>query len=87
MIKTTELYHFLKDIDEDFSPYLSSKVNLSEYVEKIQNHAELIVDQTVSLRGLVILYCNDVVNYKAYISLVGVRREFRGMGIARKMMV
>ena len=87
MIKTSELYHFLKDIDQDFSPYLSSKVVLSEYVEKIQNHAELIVDKTVALRGIVVLYCNDVVNFKAYISLVGVRSEFRGMGIARKMMV
>lgn len=87
MISETELYNFLKDIDEDFTPYLSSKVILSEYVEKIQNNAELIVDKTVALRGLVVLYCNDVVNFKAYISLVGVRHEFRGMGIARKMMV
>lgn len=87
MVSVIELYNFLKDIDEDFTPCLSSKVNLSEYIEKIQNQAELIVDQAVSLRGLVILYCNDVVNYKAYISLVGVSREFRGMGIARKMMV
>lgn len=87
MVSIIELYNFLKDIDEDFTPCLSSKVNLSEYIVKIHNHAELIVDQAVSLRGLVILYCNDVVNFKAYITLVGVRREFRGMGIARKMMV
>lgn len=87
MVSVTELYNFLKDIDEDFTPYLSSKVVLSEYVEKIQKHAELIVDQTAELRGLVVLYCNDVVKLKAYISLVGVRSEFRGMGIARKMMV
>lgn len=34
MISETELYNFLKDIDEDFTPYLSSMVVLSEYVEK-----------------------------------------------------
>lgn len=87
MVKLSELYNFLKDIDEDFSPCLSSKVDFEEFVLKIQNHAELIVDKAVILRGLVVLYCNDVSNYKAYISLVGIRREFRGMGIARKLMI
>lgn len=87
MVKMSELYNFLKDIDEDFFPCLSSKVDLEEFVEKIQNHAELIVDKTVILRGLVVLYCNDFSNYKAYISLVGIRREFRGMGIARRLMI
>lgn len=87
MVKMSYLYNFLKDIDEDFSPCLSSKVDLEEFVEKIQNYAELIVDETVILRGLVVLYCNDFSNYKAYISLVGIRREFRGMGIARRLMI
>jgi ribosomal protein S18 acetylase RimI-like enzyme len=87
MVKMSDLYNFLKDIDEDFSPCLSSKVDLEEFVEKIQNYAELIVDETVILRGLVVLYCNDFSNYKAYISLVGIRREFRGMGIARRLMI
>ena len=41
MIKIAELYQFLKEIDEDFSPNLSSKVVLSEYAEKIQNKAKI----------------------------------------------
>ena len=86
MVEVTILYEFLKDIDGDFTPHLSCKVNLDEYVAKIQNNAELIVDIDKILRGLVVLYCNDVINYKAYISLVGVKQEFRGKGIARKMM-
>ena len=87
MLKMSDLYNFLKDIDEDFTPCLSSKVDLELFVEKIQNYAELVVDETVILRGLVVLYCNDFSNYKAYISLVGIRREFRGMGIARRLMI
>lgn len=87
MIKESHLYDFLSDIDQDFSPCLSSKVNLKEYVTKILDNAELIVDVDYNLRGLVVLYCNDIANRKAYISLCGVRKEFRGKGIARQLMI
>lgn len=87
MVKASDLYDFLNEIDEDFSPHLSNKVNLHEYVLKIQNNAELIVDNECVLRGLIVLYCNDYIQKRAYISLVGVRRDFRGRGIARKMMM
>lgn len=86
MINEANLYDFLSEIDEDFSPHLSSKVELHQYVVKIQRYAELVIDEDRILRGLVVLYCNDTINYKAYISLVGVRKCFRGQGIARKMM-
>ena len=87
MIKIAELYQFLKEIDEDFSPNLSSKVVLSEYAEKIQNKAKLIIDiDNNIIRGLVVLYCNDLDNKNAYISLVGVKKDYRGRGIARNMM-
>lgn len=87
MMNKIHLYNFLKDIDNDFSPCLSSKVNIEEYVTKIMNNAELVVDINQALRGLVVLYCNDTVNHKAYISLCGVRKEFRGKGIARNLMI
>ena len=87
MIKENQLYDFLSTIDQDFSPCLSSKVSLKDYVIKILGNAELIVDVDCTLRGLVVLYCNDMVNGKAYISLCGVRKEFRGKGIARQLMM
>ena len=86
MINEANLFDFLSEIDEDFSPHLSTKVELHQYVVKIQRYAELVIDEDRILRGLVVLYCNDTINYKAYISLVGVRKCFRGKGIARKMM-
>lgn len=87
MVKASDLYRFLREIDEDFSPSLSSKVTLFEYVEKIQNKAELIIDiDNNIIRGLVVLYCNNLDNRNAYISLVGVKKDYRGRGIARNLM-
>lgn len=75
---------FLNKVDKDFSPPLSSKVDLKDYILKIQEKAELIIEEQNGLiRGLVILYCNDFETKIAYISLVGVLPEFRGMGIAK----
>ena len=75
---------FLNKVDKDFSPPLSSKVDLKDYILKIQEKAELITEEQNGLiRGLVILYCNDFETKIAYISLVGVLPEFRGMGIAK----
>ena len=75
---------FLNKVDKDFSPPLSSKVDLKDYILKIQEKAELITEEQNGLiRGLVILYCNDFETKIAYISLVGDLPEFRGMGIAK----
>lgn len=79
---------FLYKIDNDFNPPLSSKTNLSDYVKKVIENAELIIDQKDGkIRGLVVLYCNDYDTKSAYIPLVGVLSEFRGCGIAKKCML
>ena len=43
-------------------------MNLHDYVEKIIDKAELILDfDDDKIKGMVVLYCNDYVNRKAYI--------------------
>lgn len=80
------LLDFLIRIDSDFRPALSRKVILSDYVRKIQDKAELVMEwDGESLSGLVVLYCNDTVSLTAYIALVGVSSSYRGQGIARRM--
>lgn len=87
MVEKKQLYGFFQEIDNDFSPSLSSKVDIEEYTIKILNNAELIADVDHELRGLVVLYCNDVLKKKAYIPLCGVRKDYRGNGIARNLMI
>lgn len=83
-----DVLSFLKAIDQDFIPSLSCKVNLEEYIDKILKKANLICcySPNRTLIGLIIFYCNNTITHKAYISLVGVHKNFRGKGIAKKMM-
>lgn len=87
MIKN-EILRFLKDIDNDFYPPLSEKVILEEYVDKIYQKSHLISHclDDGKVVGLVVVYCNDFINYRAYVALVGVLKDYRGKGIAEMMM-
>ncbi len=86
--KKEKLLIFLLQVDHDFSPPLSSKVNLEEYVEKITQQAKLVIrySKDREIIGLTVLYCNDLKELKAYVSLVAVARDQRSRGYARDMM-
>ena len=73
--------------DEQFSPPLSSRVNLSEYCEKLALNAtrfEAWSDKT--LIGLVAAYCTHPERGFAHISSVSVLSAYTGQGIARRLM-
>lgn len=84
-----ELLIFLDSINEDFNPYLTAKVNLREFVDKITDKAVLIYqrDNNSRLVGLVVLYCNNEKERISYISLVGVHKDYRRKGIAKKLLI
>lgn len=81
-----QLVDFLLKIDEDFPIPLSDKVNIVEYAKKLLDKANLIADiEGDSIRGLVAGYTQDIVGESAYISLVGVKSEFRAQGIGKQL--
>lgn len=82
------LLNFLQTIDQDFTPKLSEKVNLDVFINKIVDNANIVIDfENNEIRGLLVLYCNDSINKYAYISLCGVIRQYRGMGLAKKLLL
>lgn len=83
-----EILRFLKDIDNDFNPSLSEKVILEEYVDKIYKKSHLVSHclNNGKIVGLLVVYCNDFIDYRAYVALVGVLKDYRGRGIAERMM-
>lgn len=85
---TDKLLNFLRKQDHDFSPSLSSKVNLADYVKKISEQAKLIIRYSADreIIGLAVLYCNDTNEMKAYVSLVAVSKDHRSKGHASDMM-
>lgn len=88
ILKKEQIVDFLESVNYDFNPPLTEKVNLSEYVEKILSSAHLIyrLSSENKLIGLVVLYCNNIVDLKSYIALVAVRKDYRGKGLAKDMM-
>jgi len=82
-----KLLLFLQCVDRDFCPALSEKVYLPDYVRKIMENADLLLDYDEDrIVGLVVLYCNDEIKKRAYIPLVGVAVGYRNRGIARNLM-
>jgi 2-polyprenyl-3-methyl-5-hydroxy-6-metoxy-1,4-benzoquinol methylase/GNAT superfamily N-acetyltransferase len=72
--------------DADFTPALSSRVDLGQFVSKIIERAVLFEAWSGScLAGIVAAYCNDTERKRAFITHVSVLREFRGLGIADRL--
>ena len=82
--KTVQNYYdFLVKIDHDFPVPLSYKTDLKDYAHKIYDLAnvECIFDGD-SIIAMVAGYIDNCINNCAYISLVGVLKEYRGTGKA-----
>lgn len=88
MTRKELVLEFLLKVDKEFKPALSEKTSIEEYVDKISSLAELIVaEDDNGIYGLTVLYCNDMLEKRAYVALVGVLPEYRGKGVARQMMI
>lgn len=82
-----EIAEFLKKSDADFVPLLSSRVEISDYANKIASKATRFEAWSGGkLIGLVAAYCNDLEKRIAFITSVNVLREWTGKGIAAKLM-
>ena len=82
------LMEFLQKVDKDFTPYLSQKIDLSSFCDKMLANAKLFVSCSTNgeIKGLVALYANDFTKKYAYIPLLAVAPMFRKQGIARTLM-
>lgn len=81
------LLAFLEEINDDFTPKLSEKVCLKEYINKLRERANLIYkNKDNKIIGLVVLYCNDKQTNIGYVALCGVLKKWRGKGFARDLM-
>lgn len=85
-IEKEKFFDFIKKINYDFPIPVSEKVDLNEYCEKLWEKAELVAEvQDGEIRGLVAGYVNDLKNGSAYMSLLGVSRDFRNQGLGKKL--
>ena len=88
--KLTEksLLHFFLDVDKDFNPPLSQRLNIEEYVNKLYSLSDFFCEYNVDgyLVGIVAIYLYDPNNDKAFIPFVAVKDSERGRGVAKKIL-
>lgn len=81
-----KLTNFIYEIDDIFYVPLSTKVDINDYVEKIYNNGiALIIKIEDKIIATLLGYCNDQKNKLAYISTIGVKKEYRGLGIGTEL--
>lgn len=77
------LIKFILAQDITFSPPLSSKVNINEFVQKIMASA-IIVKAVLNneIIGIASFYTNDFISFEGHLTLLTVDEKYRNMGIA-----
>lgn len=83
------LRRFLKEVDGDFSPALSERVDLDVFADKLLKNANFFYDESDrgNIKCLVAMYANDFEKKYAYIPLVAVASNYRKQGLGSKMML
>lgn len=68
----------IKDSDLEFSPPLSERVKIDNYVQKVFKQGEIYIYQVEKeIKGILLIYINDSLEYKSYLSLILVKKDFR----------
>ena len=83
----TEICFFLKEVDKDFPIFLSSKCSLEDLANKFDQYADVIVavDKNVFV-GLIAAYISNSKEELAFVSVLGVNKEYRGIGIGNRLL-
>ncbi len=86
-IEEEDLVNFIYEINDDFNPKLSERIQIFDYSKKLIEHANFHVVKLDSLTiGLIAFYCNDLKTRNAYIPIMGIKNQFRGLGIGKKLL-
>lgn len=81
-ISLLNLVEFLESVDSDFPISLSDKVNINDYAMKLLNNATIkFCIKGNQIVGMVAGYTENLADNIAYITVLAVRKEFRGLRI------
>jgi ribosomal protein S18 acetylase RimI-like enzyme len=82
-----DIKDLLVEVDNDFTPHLSDKLNLDVYCRKIAEKAVLFtVREAGKISGLVAVYCNDAAADSAFVTMVAVRKAARSTGLGTALL-
>lgn len=83
-----DVEQFITDMDADFLPRLSERVDIPTYAAKLVSKAEMYTCvESGQLLGLIAFYCDpSEAGSIAYITFLGVSRTARRRGLAEKLL-
>lgn len=82
-----KMKNFLYEMDKEFKVPLSKRLNLNEYAKKLKELADVyIMVEENKIVGGIAFYKNDLKNYIAYITFVGVSKKYHNKGIANLLL-
>lgn len=82
-----DIKQLLEEIDNEFTPRLSQRLNIDEYVDKIILKSMILpVYDCGVLNAFISFYCNDQLDKTAYLTMIAVRSAFRKKGIAKLLL-
>jgi len=72
----------MKEVDDEFSPSLSSRMIISEYIAKLVNNATIFsVYEHGCLTAFAAMYCNDFTTKTGFLAMIAVGKNSRGKGL------
>jgi ribosomal protein S18 acetylase RimI-like enzyme len=81
-----KILKLVKFLDKAYIPPLSKTTDLSDYTQKIFNHADIIIARNNKLDlGFIAIYCNDLHSKIAYITSLGVKKDYYRLGIGQAL--
>lgn len=82
----SDVLALIRSFSAEFST-LSQRVELTVYAEKLAENADVIAMQENGVCiGMAAMYVNDTATKTAYISLIGIRNNYQGMGLGGQLL-
>lgn len=86
-IELSTIVEFIYEVDHDFVPALSSRVNITEWASKVWSLAEIVVArEKEKVVGVIFYYVNDKETFKGYITYLAISSFYRNRGIAVELL-
>ena len=83
-----DLESFLRAVDQDFPVPLSQKSDLSVLAEKFAQRADIFAERIDGkIAGAVIGYITNGFSEISFITVVAVRKEYRGKGVSKRALL
>lgn len=86
-VNLTLLKEFVKSVDKDFTPPLTGRINIDEWIYKIYSKGSVILaERKGEYIGSILFYSNNMESREGYIAYLAVDSKFRRLGVAKSML-